>query len=36
MWRIALLNAVFAIDVVSLLELIREELRDWGVALWNP
>jgi hypothetical protein len=31
MWRVALLGAVFAIDVVLLLQLIREEVRDWRV-----
>jgi hypothetical protein len=29
MWRIALLSAVFAVDAVLLLKLIREEVRDW-------
>ena len=32
MWRIALLSTVFAIDGVSLLALIREEVRDWRVS----
>ena len=35
-WRIALLSAVLAADLLMFISLCREELRDWRVSRYSP
>jgi len=35
-WRVALLSAVFAADLLMFISLCREELRDWRVSRYSP
>jgi hypothetical protein len=35
-WRIALLGAVFAADLMVFISLCREELREWHLSRYSP
>jgi len=35
-WRVALLSAIFAADLLMFISLCREELRDWRVSRYYP